>query len=196
MTLHLNGFFSLQVLACVISACKMQPFLMKVITGFIDAVMVPPHVCVLMEANDEFFTTSSCQNINIHPRETNRHHLYKRRKGQEVHLFNIYTFSDISHCQGIETMIAQSKRETGRMKDRQAVRQNESQCPSSRCTFICCCLHRAPGCAEAPLTCFRSVSRWVIEIPLELRAARSHRHLQIRPRLNYMHPGRIKCCTG
>lgn len=51
----------------------------------------------------------------------------KGEKGQELHLFNIYTFSGISHCQGIETMMPLSKRATGRMEDRQAVGGKDKQ---------------------------------------------------------------------
>lgn len=79
-----------------------------------------PRFCMLIDGSDGLFTTPNCQNINICPRKTNRHQSCKRRKGQEVHLFNIFTFSYISHCQGIQTMIALSQRETGRMKDRRA----------------------------------------------------------------------------
>lgn len=112
-----------------------------------------------------------------------KHHLYQRRKGQEVHLFNICSFSVISHCQGIQTMIPLSKRETERMKDRQAVWQREDKNKRSKREeretksfelvtighslytehllqlFICCCLHRELGCTEAPLTRFFSLSQ-------------------------------------
>lgn len=172
MTKQLNSFFSLQVLTCFISASKLNHrFWWKSCDNLSSL-----HFCMLIGANNEFFTASNCQNININPRKTNRHHLYKRRKGQEVHLFDIYTLSDIRRCQGIETMIPLSKRETPRMKDRQAVWKRKQMGKKERALqtgdkvsgftlkhpfqlFICCCSHREWGCTDAPLTHFFSLSK-------------------------------------
>ncbi len=114
--MQLDGFLSLQVLPTLYLHVNL-------ITGSAARCdnLSSPHFCMLMEADNGFFTTYDCQNININPRKTNRHHLYKRRKGQEVHLFDIYALSDIRCCQGIETMIPLSKREGDRAGERQAV---------------------------------------------------------------------------
>ena len=142
---------------------------------------------MLIDSHNGLFTTPNCRNVNICPRKTNRHQSQKRGKGQEVHLFNIFTFSDISHCQGIQTMIPLSKgdwedtRQTGlsdrerrkkkaewkRKKEKQPWNgynqfQIDTELPSR--LFICCCLHRELGCVEAALSQFFSLSRWVIVI--------------------------------
>lgn len=120
---------------------------------------------------DGFFSTSKkFQSIDISPSKTNRHQLCRKGKGQEVHLFNIFTFSDISHCHGgSNNDITVRETERGAWKtdgvmgrrekgwEKKAVSELTPSIPPG--LFICRCLHRELGCAEAPLTRFPSVSR-------------------------------------
>lgn len=87
---------------------------------------------MLTAAGAEFLATSECQNINIfagQKEEKKERNINtgsvcscgKEEKVKKVHLFNIYTFSGISQCQGSETMMLLSERAADRMKDGQDV---------------------------------------------------------------------------
>lgn len=122
--------FSAQVLTCIISARKLQLFPLKVTAGFHrrGGDLSPTHFLFVNRIQRWILSQPQTVKASISipgkkkQIDTSR---TTEEKGQEVHLFNIYTFSDISDCRGIETMILVSKRETERMKDRQADRRRE-----------------------------------------------------------------------
>lgn len=126
--------------------------------------------------------------------KTNRHHTCRRRKGQEVHLFNIFSplryqslSEDSNNDATVKERDVEDESQTGCLTERTKREKKlrvrgrkwrlDIEHPSRM--FICCCLHRELGCTEAPLTCFSSVSRWVIMLLVTLRAWHLHRNLQL-----------------
>lgn len=207
MTPQINGFSSVQVLARLISACKpLDRLFLEVNHRYRRRCdnLSSSRVGALIGAKDDFF----------HHLKLSKHQYLSQEKQidatcteeEKVRRYICLTFTPSPISVTVEGLKQRYRRQRERRRDerragcltegrgKEAERERErelyNQSQSLRPTSLSAVylllftqrIRLRRGTSDVlPL----SISRWVIEIPAKLRAARLHRNLQMQPLLNY-----------